>query len=89
MERRDFLADFGLGFTGLALGSMLAADGIVRGDATPTGEPHFAPRAKSIVWVFLSGGYSQMETFDPKPMLTKYAGKTYAETPFPNPVASP
>ncbi len=89
MERRDFLADFGLGFTGLAMGSMLAADGIVRGDATPTGEPHFAPRAKSIVWVFLSGGYSQMETFDPKPMLTKYAGKTYAETPFPNPVDSP
>ncbi|GIT28571.1 MAG: hypothetical protein Ct9H300mP1_06170 [Planctomycetaceae bacterium] len=30
-----------------------------------------------------------METFDPKPMLTKYAGKTYAETPFPNPVDSP
>ncbi|MED5448522.1 MAG: DUF1501 domain-containing protein [Planctomycetota bacterium] len=89
MQRRNFLADCGLGFTGLAMGSMLAADGIVRADSKPTGEPHFAPRAKSIVWVFLSGGYSQMETFDPKPMLNKYAGKTFSETPFPNPVESP
>ncbi len=89
MQRRDFLADSGLGFTGLAMGSMLAADGIVRGDLAPDGESHFAPRAKSIIWVFLSGGYSQMETFDPKPMLTRYAGQTYAETPFPNPVESP
>ena len=89
MQRRDFLADSGLGFTGLAMGSMLSADGIVRGDHTPDGEPHFAPRARSIIWVFLSGGYSQMETFDPKPMLTRYAGRTYAETPYPNPVESP
>ena len=89
MQRRNFLADCGLGFTGLAMGSMLAADGIVRADSKPTGEAHFAPRAKSIVWVFLSGGYSQMETFDPKPMLNKYAGKTFSETPFPNPVESP
>ena len=89
MQRRNFLADCGLGFTGLAMGSMLAADGIVRADSKPTGEAHFPPRAKSIVWVFLSGGYSQMETFDPKPMLNKYAGKTFSETPFPNPVDSP
>jgi hypothetical protein len=89
MHRRDFLADFGMGFTGLAMGAMLANDGVVRAATTPSGEPHFKPRAKSIIWVFLSGGYSHLETFDPKPALNRYAGKTLAETPFPNPLDSP
>ncbi|MDP6468407.1 MAG: DUF1501 domain-containing protein [Pirellulaceae bacterium] len=89
MHRRDFLADFGMGFTGLAMGAMLANDGVVRADSIPNGEPHFPPRTKSIIWVFLSGGYSHVETFDPKPALNQYAGKTLAETPFPNPVDSP
>ncbi len=91
--RRAFLSDLGLGFTGLALGSMLADDGIVRADATGpevTGTPgcHFAPRAKSVIWIFLSGGYSHLETFDPKPALNKYAGMTFDKTPFDNPVNS-
>ena len=90
-HRRAFLADFGMGFTGLALGSMLNQDGICRGaeNSPPTGLPHFPAKAKSVIWVFLSGGYSQMETFDPKPALTKYAGKTFVETPFDNPLESP
>lgn len=88
MQRRRFLADSGLGFTGLAAGAMLAADGVVRGN-TPDGQHHFTPKASSIIWVFLSGGYSQMETFDPKPALNKYAGKTFAELPWPNPLDSP
>ncbi len=89
MHRRDFLADFGMGFTGLAMGAMLADQGVTQAATLPAGEPHFPPRAKSIIWVFLSGGYSHLETFDPKPALNKYAGKTLAETPFPNPVDSP
>ncbi len=88
MNRRTFLADFGLGFTGLALGAMLLRDGVARGDV-PDGKPHFSPRAKSVIWIFLSGGYSHLETFDPKPDLTKYAGKTFAETPHPDPLKSP
>jgi hypothetical protein len=48
----------------------------------PDGRPHFAPRAKSVVWLFMIGGTSHMESFDPKPALTKYADKTIAETPF-------
>ena len=71
------------------MGAMLANDGVVRAASVPTGAPHFPPRAKSIIWVFLSGGYSHIETFDPKPALNQYAGKTLAETPFPNPVDSP
>jgi hypothetical protein len=82
-----------MGFAGLALGAMLHRDGIARasepGWAPPTGKPLFAPRAKSVIWVFLSGGYSHLETFDPKPALNKYAGKTFEQTPFPNPLKSP
>ena len=94
LPRRQFLADFGMGFTGLALGSMLHSDGVVRAAETaswapPDGLPHFAPKAKSVIWIFLSGGYSQLETFDPKPSLTKYAGKTFQEAPYADPFESP
>lgn len=103
--RRHFLSDLGMGFTGLALGAMLAEDGIVRAAeqaastpasaAAPVNEiaaapgPHHAPRAKSVIWIFLSGGYSHLETFDPKPALNKYSGMTFDKTPFENPVNSP
>ena len=83
LPRRTFLADLGMGFTGLALGAMLSRDGVARADwAPPTGRPHFPPKAKSVIWLFMNGGVSQMESFDPKPMLTKFGGKTIAETPF-------
>jgi len=82
--RRSFLADCGLGFTGLALGAMLARDGVARADAPGTwapGKPHFAPRAKKVIWLFMLGGTSHVEGFDPKPALNTFAGKTIAETP--------
>jgi hypothetical protein len=94
-NRRTFLADVGMGFTGLALGAMLHRDGIVRANpldeawSPPDGRPHFAPKAKSVIWVFLSGGVSHLETFDPKPALNTHAGKTYEETSLPNPIKSP
>src|SRR5436190_21089713 len=85
-HRRAFFADIGLGFTGLALGAMLHRDGYAadRGDEPrgSPGKPHFPPKAKSVIWLFMNGGVSHMETFDPKPALTRYAGKTIAETPF-------
>ena len=87
ISRRN-LADYGMGFTGLAMGAMLAGDGPA-GAAESTTAALDTPRAKSVIWVFLSGGYSHMETFDPKPALNRYAGKTYSQTPFPNPVDSP
>jgi Protein of unknown function (DUF1501) len=87
-----FLADFGMGFAGLALSTLLQRDGIVRADepawSPPDGKPHFRPRAKSVIWLFLTGGYSHLETFDPKPALTQYAGKTFSETPIPDPLKS-
>jgi len=78
-----------MGFTGLALGAMLDRDGIARADETipagwgpPDGRPHFAPKAKNVIWLFMIGGTSHLESFDPKSALNRYAGKTIAETPF-------
>src|SRR5438067_759134 len=87
IHRRSFLADLGMGFTGLVLGALLHRDGVARAAtpgpwAPPDGRPHFKPRAKSVIWLFMNGGVSHLESFDPKPMLDKYAGKTIAETPF-------
>src|SRR5438105_12491359 len=85
INRRSFLADTGLGFTGLALGAMLFRDGIARAVEAwqaSDGKPHFAPRAKSVIWIFLCGGVSHVESFDVKPELNKYAGKSIADTPY-------
>ena len=86
ITRRSFLADTGMGFTGLALGSLLFRDGVVRADSTvwrpPDGKPHFTPKAKSVIWIFLCGGASHVESFDVKPELNEYAGKSIADTPY-------
>ncbi|MCW3055976.1 MAG: hypothetical protein JWN14_5146 [Chthonomonadales bacterium] len=88
VTRRSFLADTGMGFTGLALGAMLGQEGTAHADPSPTGwrppngKPHFAPKAKSIIWIFLCGGVSHVESFDVKPELNKYAGKSIDETPY-------
>ncbi len=82
--RRQFLAHGGMSLGGIALASMLQRD--ARSDeprwAPPDGRPHFAPKAKSVIWIFLNGGMSHLESFDPKPMLNRYAGRTIAETPY-------
>src|SRR5215831_14056709 len=92
--RRAFLADLGMGFTGVALGAILARDGVARAAepgswAPPDGRPHFPPKAKSIIWLFMVGGASHVESFDPKPALNEYAGKTIAETPYGDVLKSP
>jgi hypothetical protein len=83
-----------MGFTGLALGAMLAGDGICQelpAEAwrPPDGKPQFTPRAKSVIWLFMIGGASHVESFDPKPALNELAGKTIAETPFKDVLKSP
>ena len=74
-----------MGFTGLALGTMLQGEG--RADAharshIPSGQPLRAPKAKSVIWFFMNGGTSHVESFDPKPALNKYAGLTIDESPY-------
>jgi len=63
------LARTGLGFGGVALSQLLAAD------AFAPKAPHFPAKAKHVIYLILNGGMSQVDTFDPKPALTKYNGQ--------------
>ncbi|MBG86744.1 MAG: sulfatase [Verrucomicrobiales bacterium] len=80
--RRTFLADTGMGMTGMALSAMLFKDGVARAAEVPGSGPHHEPQAKSCIWIFLIGGLSHLESFDPKPELNKYAGKSIEDTPY-------
>ena len=86
ITRRSFLSDTGMGFTGLALGAMLAGES-ARAEthpaaySAPTGTPMAPPKARAVIWIFLCGGVSHLESFDVKPELTKYAGKSIDDTP--------
>lgn len=75
-----------MGFTGLALSALLARSNPQPAHheawSPPDGKPHFRPKAKSVIWIFLCGGLSHVESFDVKPALNKYAGKSIDETPF-------
>jgi hypothetical protein len=80
-----------MGTTGLALAMLLGGRRARAKDTAwspPTGTPHIQPKAKNVIWIFLSGGYSHLETFDPKPALNRLAGKTYADLPS-NPLLDP
>jgi hypothetical protein len=90
-NRRQFLRGAGLGLGSIALSSMLHRDtwAATGSAAVPDGLTHFAPRAKSVIWLFMIGGTSHLESFDPKPTLNRYAGKTISETPFGHVLQSP
>ena len=84
VSRRNFLFEAGQGLSGVALAWMLGQDGALAAGCASTEQvvspflpkkPHFAPRAKRVISLFMSGGVSQMDTFDPKPALEKYAGQ--------------
>ena len=67
ISRRDFLRQGGLGFGAVALSGMMAEQA--------GASIHFPGKAKSVIHVFLNGGMSQVDTFDPKPELTRMGGK--------------
>jgi hypothetical protein len=69
-SRRKFLFETCGGISGLGLAALLNQDGLL-GAKTP----HFPARAKSVISLFMCGGVSHMDTFDPKPALAKYAGQ--------------
>ncbi len=78
-SRREFLRSAGGGVGMMALQSlMMAADvagaGSVSGSSGPL-TPHFPPRARRMIWLFMHGGPSHVDLFDPKPELQRYAGK--------------
>lgn len=76
-SRREWLCRSANGFGGLALLNMLAGKSA---QGTPTGgqakTPHFAAKAKAVIFLFMDGGPSQMDTFDPKPRLNRDNGQT-------------
>ncbi|MEL6106416.1 MAG: DUF1501 domain-containing protein [Planctomycetota bacterium] len=81
--RREFLWQTGGGFGAAALSSMLAQDGFLGAAEADVGSnplavkpPHFAPKAKSVIFLFMYGGPSHIDTFDYKPTMTGMDGKT-------------
>jgi hypothetical protein len=84
LTRREMLSRSGTGFGMLGLAGVLAADGALgteaalaspaKGALAPK-QPHFAGKAKRVVHLFMNGGPSQVDTFDPKPMLDKHHGQ--------------
>ena len=74
-SRRDWLSRTGMGFGGLALSHLLQRDASAAGDRGLPSAPHFAPKAKRVIYLFMSGGPSQLESFDYKPTLEKMHGK--------------
>jgi hypothetical protein len=76
-SRRQFLTQCGGGFGALACAGMLASEAHAAGTLP---RPHFAPRAKQVIYLFMHGGPSHVDLFDPKPVLEEYAGKPLPES---------
>src|SRR4051812_19679122 len=83
LTRRELLSRCGMGFGAMALAGLMNQAGLLAPPAqaasplnplTPH-QPHFPAKAKRVIHLFMNGGPSHVDTFDPKPMLTKYAGK--------------
>src|SRR5438067_4300124 len=80
LTRREMLCRTGTGLGMLGLAGLLADSGLL-GSARAAGDPlgarpaHFPGRAKHVIHIYLNGGPSHIDTFDPKPLLKKYEGK--------------
>src|SRR3990172_9848095 len=83
-SRRAFLRHVGNGFGLVALGGLLEQEGLLRTAAAATGQavnpltpkpPHFPTKAKSVIWLFMNGGPSHVDTWDYKPELAKRDGQ--------------
>ncbi|MBC8166993.1 MAG: DUF1501 domain-containing protein [Bryobacteraceae bacterium] len=73
MTRRELLTTMGGGFGMVGLQSLQGASS--GGDPLAPKQPHFPAKAKRVIYLFLNGGPSQVDTFDPKPMLARYHGQ--------------
>src|SRR5438105_8077784 len=82
VTRRDILARAGHGFGAIALGSLLSRPAQAKPRINPLAAkpPNFAPKAKSVIFLFMVGGPSHIDTFDPKPALKKFEGQKLPES---------
>ncbi len=82
-SRREFLAKAGGGFGALALSYLLGQDGVRAAHVTDPLAPkpaQFPPRAERVIFLFMEGGPSHLDTFDPKPELTRMQGQKLPES---------
>jgi hypothetical protein len=83
-NRRRFLTGTGSGLAGIALAQLLQQDRLMAAktltDPLAPKQPHHTPTAKSIIWLFMEGGPSHVDLFDPKPKLKELAGKPIPES---------
>src|SRR5262245_55742677 len=86
-SRREFLYKAGCGFGALAFSYLLGMDGMAAHaevcsvlDPLAPKKPHLPPKAKSVIWLFMEGGPSHLDLFDPKPELEKLDGKPMPES---------
>ncbi|MEX2175053.1 MAG: DUF1501 domain-containing protein [Pirellulaceae bacterium] len=82
-NRRSFLRQAGCGFGAVALAALWANNDIAAGEAAAADPlaprpPHFPARAKNVIFLYMDGGVSQVDTFDPKPRLSKENGRPFA-----------
>src|SRR6516225_203354 len=81
LSRRQMLCRCGMGFAALGLTDLLSSQGLLQAAPGPSRSPltprrpHFPGKAKRVIHLFMNGGPSHVDTFDPKPALAKYAGK--------------
>src|SRR5436190_3759733 len=84
LTRRDFLVSTARGVGGLAFATLLAKDGLLAAEKKGTAPgfnplapkaPHFAAKAKRCIFIYMEGGVSQLDLFDPKPKLTELNGQ--------------
>ena len=77
VSRRDFLTKTGAGFGAVALTSLLAKHPLAAAPTTAVVSPlaHYAAKAKNVIFLFMEGGPSHLDTFDPKAALKQHAGK--------------
>src|SRR5262245_27027961 len=74
-SRRTFFRDAFCGFGGLALASLLEQESAAAVDPLAPKRPHLPAKAKAVIFLFMAGGPSHLETFDPKPLLQKLHGQ--------------
>jgi hypothetical protein len=77
-SRRQFLRQTGLGFGSLALAHLLHEQGAAQQPAAATRPTHYPPRARAVIWLFMTGGPSQVDTWDYKPELQRRGGQQLA-----------
>src|SRR5579864_8150620 len=91
--RRDFFTRTGSGLAAVALAQMFHEDklqaAIAGADPLAAKQPHHPPTAKSIIWLFIEGGPSHVDLFDPKPKLVELAGQPIPESMRPKFTAMP